>query len=96
MHIPKENKNKLDKKEVKCISIRYKDRMKGYKLWDPISKKSVYNWDVVFKEFGGTSESDGVQIEKELEKVVFELRNEENDSDELIESDESIEGDMYE
>lgn len=50
----------------------------------------------MFKEFGGTSESDGVQIEKELEKVVFELRNEENDSDELIESDESIEGDMYE
>jgi hypothetical protein len=39
VHVPKEKRNKLDKKEVKCIFIGYKDGMKGYKLWDPASRK---------------------------------------------------------
>jgi hypothetical protein len=35
LHVPKENRTKLGQKEVKCIFIGYKERMKGYKLWDP-------------------------------------------------------------
>jgi hypothetical protein len=27
--------------------------MKGYKLWDPSSRKTIYNRDVVFKEVRG-------------------------------------------
>jgi hypothetical protein len=46
---------------------------------------------VVFREVGGTFESEVVQREKDLEKVRFELRNEEDDLDELIESDEEVE-----
>jgi hypothetical protein len=30
--VPKEKRSKLDKKEVKCIFIGYKEGMKGYKL----------------------------------------------------------------
>jgi hypothetical protein len=48
----------------------------------------MYNRDVVFREVGGTSEPEEVQIEKYPKKVRFELSNEENDSDESIESDE--------
>jgi hypothetical protein len=43
LHIPKEKRSKLDKKEVKCIFIGYKEGMKGYKLWDLASSKTVYS-----------------------------------------------------
>jgi hypothetical protein len=33
VHVPKENKSKLDKKVEKCIFIGYKDGLKGYKIW---------------------------------------------------------------
>jgi O-phosphoseryl-tRNA(Cys) synthetase len=32
VHVPKEKRSKLDKKEVKCIFIGYKEGMKGYNL----------------------------------------------------------------
>jgi transposase InsO family protein len=33
VHVPKENRSKMDKKDEKCIFIGYKDGVKGYKLW---------------------------------------------------------------
>jgi hypothetical protein len=50
VHVPKENMIKIDKKAEKCIFIRYKDGLKGYKLWYLETKKVVYNRDVVFRE----------------------------------------------
>jgi hypothetical protein len=32
VHVPKEKRSKLEKKEVKCIYIVYKEGMKGYNL----------------------------------------------------------------
>jgi hypothetical protein len=43
VHVPKENRSKLDNKDEKCIFIGYKDGIKGYKLWNPITKKIVYS-----------------------------------------------------
>ena len=31
----------LDNKYEKCIFIGYKDGMKGYKIWNPVTKKTV-------------------------------------------------------
>jgi hypothetical protein len=39
VHVPKEKRNMLNIKEVKCIFISYKDGMEGYKLWDPLLRK---------------------------------------------------------
>jgi len=50
VNVPKEKRTKLDSKYEKCIFIGYKDHLKGYKLWNPISRKVVYNRDVVFRE----------------------------------------------
>jgi hypothetical protein len=35
VHVPKENRSKLDKKVKKCIFIGYKYGLKGYELWNP-------------------------------------------------------------
>jgi hypothetical protein len=43
VHVPKEKRSKLDKNEFKCIFIRYKEGMKGYKILDPASRKIVYS-----------------------------------------------------
>jgi hypothetical protein len=49
VHVPKEKRSNMDKKEVKCIFIGYKEGMKGYKLLDPPSIKKKYSRDVVFR-----------------------------------------------
>jgi hypothetical protein len=49
VHVPKENRNKIDKKVEKCIFIRYKDGLKGYNLWNIETKKALYSRDVVFR-----------------------------------------------
>ena len=49
VHVPKENRSKLDKKAKKCIFISYKYGMKGYKIWNHETKKVVYIQDVLFR-----------------------------------------------
>jgi hypothetical protein len=44
VHVPKEKRSKLDNKAVKCIFIRYKEGMKGYKLWDQGKQCTVEMW----------------------------------------------------
>ena len=43
-------RTKLDSKFEKCIFIGYKDGLKGYKLWNPVTRNVVYNRDVVLRE----------------------------------------------
>jgi hypothetical protein len=52
----------------------------------------VYSQDVVFREVGGKSKPEEiVQTKNNLKMVRFELRNEEDDSDESIELEEEVE-----
>jgi len=43
VHVPKEKRTKWDSKSKKCIFIGYKDGLKGYKIWNPVIRKVVYN-----------------------------------------------------
>ena len=43
VHVLKEKRTKLDSKSEKCIFIGYKDGLKGYKIWKPLTRKVVYN-----------------------------------------------------
>jgi len=42
-HVLDVKRSKLENKEVKCIFIRYGVGVKGYKLWDLVAKKVLYN-----------------------------------------------------
>jgi hypothetical protein len=92
VHVPKEMRSKLDKKAVKCIFIGYTEGMKGYKLWDLASRRTMYCLEVVFREVGGKPEFEkSIQIEDNLDTMWFELRNEEDDSDESTQYEEEVE-----
>ena len=50
VHIPIEERSKLDSKSKKCIFLGFEKGVKGYKLWDPVAQKVVFSGDVVFDE----------------------------------------------
>ncbi|GAA0145952.1 transmembrane signal receptor [Lithospermum erythrorhizon] len=50
VHIPKDERTKLDSKSKQCVYLSYGDDKFGYKLYDPVSKKVVRSRDVVFFE----------------------------------------------
>jgi hypothetical protein len=88
VHVPKENKSKLDKKAKKCIFIGYKDGLKGYKLWNLETKKVVYSQDVVFREMNNVVKQEVLPSKEEPEKIEFDLKDDESDSTEEQESEE--------
>ena len=50
VHIPKENRKKLDSKTLKCMFLGFDSESKAYHLYDQIRQKVVISWDVVFDE----------------------------------------------
>ncbi|RVW79834.1 Retrovirus-related Pol polyprotein from transposon TNT 1-94 [Vitis vinifera] len=50
VHIPNEERSKLDAKSRQCIFLGYQKGVKGFKLWDPKANKVVISRDVVFDE----------------------------------------------
>ena len=43
VHVPKEKRTKLDNKYERGIFIGYKDGLKGYKIWNPETRKVMYS-----------------------------------------------------
>ena len=94
MHVSMEKRSKLDNKVQKCIFIDYKDGVKGYKLWNLVTRKIVYNQYVIFREVESTSKNEDESKEKGLEKMEFQLKNEGSDlftEEESSESDDEVE-----
>ncbi|KAM0997730.1 hypothetical protein ACFX2C_007582 [Malus domestica] len=50
VHIPSEIRQKLDVKSVKCVFVGYATCDKGYKVFDPCTKKLILSRDVLFDE----------------------------------------------
>ena len=61
-------------------SVSYKDGLKGYKLWNPETKKVVYSRDVVFREMKDLVKHEVLQSKEEPEKIEFDLKDDESDS----------------
>ena len=50
MYVQSGEYSKLDLKSRKCIFLGFGKGVKGYRLWDPIVKKTVTSRDVIFDE----------------------------------------------
>ncbi|KAL4575763.1 hypothetical protein LXL04_011848 [Taraxacum kok-saghyz] len=49
-HIPEQRMSKLDDKSEKCIFLGYSEKSKVYKLYNPVTKKTIVSRDVIFEE----------------------------------------------
>ncbi|UYV70738.1 hypothetical protein LAZ67_8000410, partial [Cordylochernes scorpioides] len=50
VHIPKDNRKKLDKKSIRTFFVGYTETNKNYRMWDPIARKIIISRDVIFTE----------------------------------------------
>jgi hypothetical protein len=50
VHIPEAKRGKLDDKSFPCIMLGVSDESKGYRLFDPKTKRVVVSKDVIFEE----------------------------------------------
>ena len=64
VHIPKDERSKLDDKAKPCIFLGYGHEEFGYRLWDPLNKKIIRSRDVVFLEDQIFEDCDKVQKQK--------------------------------
>lgn len=48
VHVPNARRTKLENKSFKCVLLGVSEESKGYRLYDPTSKKVVTSKDVIF------------------------------------------------
>lgn len=53
VHIPDQNRSKLDDKSRRYVLLRVNDESKAWRLYDPILEKIIVSKDVVFYEEKG-------------------------------------------
>jgi len=74
LHVPKDERSKLDAKTRQCIFIGYGQDEFGYKFFDPVEKKAVRSRDVKFMEDQTIEDIDKIEnttseIDNRLSKV---------------------------
>ena len=74
VHIPKDQRKKLDPKAKQCTFLGYGSTKKGYRLYDHEKSTVIYSCDVVFDEsskgYSGKKEERRIQVENLLEEPV--------------------------
>lgn len=50
VHVPNDERSKLDSKTRQCIFVGYGQDQFGYRFYDPVEKKLIRSRDVVFVE----------------------------------------------
>lgn len=50
MLVQKKKKKKLDDKSIKCIFVGCSNKIKGFILYDPITKKVITSHNVIFNK----------------------------------------------
>lgn len=73
VHIPDQNRSKLDDKSRRCVLLGVSDESKTWRLYDPISKKIIVSKDVVFEEEKGWDWGKSVE---EIKQDILECEDE--------------------
>ena len=107
MHVPKDERSKLDVKTRQCIFVGYGQDEFGYRFFDPVEKKLVRSRDVVFFEDQTIEDLDKVEkVDSQSSDSLVDvdpvpltippgenLQNDENQVD--IEDGDNIQNDQY-
>ena len=86
VHVPKQNRKKLDAKALVKIFVGYPDGVKGYRLIDPESLKVTISRDVIFHEDKFVSDTDNINTQPvfHAEELVSIDRHEDDENDREI------------
>lgn len=76
VHVPKVQRQKWDKKADKLILVGYPDNVKGYRLYNPKTRKITTSRDVIIIE---KEHSDTAQVVVNNEKVLEKVENSEKE-----------------
>ncbi|UYV73254.1 hypothetical protein LAZ67_10002363, partial [Cordylochernes scorpioides] len=68
VHIPKDNRKKLDKKSIRTFFVGYTETNKNYRLWDPIARKIIISRDVIFTE---ANMSENIQDNQQEQVTIY-------------------------
>lgn len=80
VHLPKEKRQKWDKKSVEHILVGYPDNIKGYRLYNPVSKTITTSRDVIIMEH----EMDVVTLPVNDTRIVEDVSDEDSDSEDDV------------
>lgn len=90
VHIPKERTKKWDKKARKMLLVGHSENIKGYRLYDPISREITEARDVVVMESTSDSSTTSVMIEdKSNDKSTVSSSDEDDQHDDTYIPEES-------
>lgn len=96
LHIPKDERTKLDVKTKQCVFVGYGHDEFGYRFYDPIHKKLVRSRDAVFMEDETIEDIDKLKAplhrpEKEnIDMSIVPPAEVQNDEHDTIETDDSV------
>ncbi|MBW0506938.1 hypothetical protein O181_046653 [Austropuccinia psidii MF-1] len=76
IHIPIEQRGKLDDRSKLCQLIGFQDNSRGYFFWDDNSKKVINSNHVKFIDFSANEQSDKMKITTLLNKLELRLGQE--------------------
>ncbi|KAI3509130.1 hypothetical protein L1887_24156 [Cichorium endivia] len=82
-HIPSQKRNKLDDKSEKTILVGYSGNSKGYKLYNPATKKIIISRDVIFDEnkIWNDPSSNEASANKDIDDDLVEANSNSNKED---------------
>ena len=81
MRVQSGKHSKLDSKSRKYVFLGFEKGVKGYRLWDPISKKTVTSRDVIFDEAFMLKQNEAETCDNSpQEKLTVEVELDENSS----------------
>ncbi|UYV60538.1 K02A2.6-like [Cordylochernes scorpioides] len=68
VHIPKDNRKKLDKMSIRTFFVGYTETNKNYRMWDPIARKIIISRDVIFTE---ANTSENIQVNQQEQVTIY-------------------------
>ena len=77
-HVPDQQRTKLEEKSKRYIFIGYHEKIKGYKLLDPISKTVMVSHDVRVNEASEWDWNNSTEVYQQTQKFFMMKMNHDN------------------